>query len=37
MSMMSNSLMPSACETDIAGLIGMQAMALGIGKTICHR
>jgi L-fucose isomerase-like protein len=32
MSMMSNSLMPSACETDIAGLIGMQAMALASGK-----
>lgn len=28
MSMMSNSLMPSACETDIAGVIGMYAMAL---------
>jgi L-fucose isomerase-like protein len=28
MSMMSNKLMPSACETDIAGVIGMYAMAL---------
>ncbi len=32
MSMMSNSLTPSACETDIAGVIGMLAMALGSGK-----
>jgi L-fucose isomerase-like protein len=32
MSMMSNSLMPSACETDIAGLIGMYAMVLASGK-----
>ncbi|PIE33640.1 fucose isomerase [candidate division KSB3 bacterium] len=28
MSMLSNSLKPSACETDITGLIGMYAMAL---------
>lgn len=28
MSMMSNSLMPSACETDIAGVVGMYALAL---------
>lgn len=32
MSMMSNGLMPSACETDIAGVIGMAAMALASGK-----
>lgn len=32
MSMMSNSLMPSACETDIAGVIGMYAMALASNK-----
>jgi L-fucose isomerase-like protein len=28
MSIMSNKLMPSACETDIAGVVGMYAMAL---------
>ncbi len=28
MSMMSNSLMPSACETDIAGVVGMYALVL---------
>lgn len=28
MSMMSNRLMPSACETDIAGVVGMYALAL---------
>jgi L-fucose isomerase-like protein len=28
MSMMSNDLMPSACETDIAGVVGMYALAL---------
>jgi L-fucose isomerase-like protein len=28
MSIMSNGLMPSACETDIAGVVGMYAMAL---------
>jgi L-fucose isomerase-like protein len=28
MSMMSNSLMPSACETDIAGVVGMYALRL---------
>lgn len=32
MSMMSNQLMPSACETDIAGLVGMYAMVLASGK-----
>jgi L-fucose isomerase-like protein len=33
MSMMSNSLMSSACETDIAGVIGMHALALASGKA----
>ncbi len=32
MSMMSNSLIPSACETDIAGAVGMLALALASGK-----
>jgi L-fucose isomerase-like protein len=32
MSMMSNGLMPSACETDVAGVVGMYAMALASGK-----
>jgi L-fucose isomerase-like protein len=32
MSMMSNNLIPSACEVDIAGLIGMYAMVLATGK-----
>ena len=32
MSMMSNNLMPSACETDIAGVVGMHALALASGK-----
>ena len=32
MSIMSNGLMPSACETDIAGVIGMYAMALASSK-----
>ena len=32
MSMMSNALMPSACETDITGAIGMYAMALASGR-----
>ncbi|UCC99802.1 MAG: hypothetical protein JSW66_07940, partial [Phycisphaerales bacterium] len=32
MSMMSNSLMPSACETDIAGVIGMYALTLASGE-----
>jgi L-fucose isomerase-like protein len=32
MSMMSSGLMPSACETDIAGVIGMYAMVLASGK-----
>jgi L-fucose isomerase-like protein len=30
--MMSNQLMPSACETDIAGVIGMYALVLASGK-----
>ena len=32
MSMLSNSLKPSACETDITGLVGMYAMALASNK-----
>jgi L-fucose isomerase-like protein len=32
MSMLSNTLMPSACETDITGAIGMYAMALASGR-----
>jgi L-fucose isomerase-like protein len=32
MSIMSNQLMPSACETDIAGVLGMYAMALASQK-----
>jgi L-fucose isomerase-like protein len=32
MSMMSNILVPSACETDIAGVIGMYALSLASGK-----
>jgi L-fucose isomerase-like protein len=32
MSMMSNDLMPSACETDIAGVVGMYALGLASGK-----
>jgi L-fucose isomerase-like protein len=32
MSMLSNTLRPSACETDITGLIGMVAMVLASGK-----
>ena len=32
MSMMSNALMPSACETDIAGLVGMYALTLASGE-----
>jgi L-fucose isomerase-like protein len=32
MSMMSNGLMPSACETDIAGVVGMYAMVLASGR-----
>ncbi len=32
MSMMSNDLIPSACETDIAGVVGMYALALASGK-----
>lgn len=32
MSLMSNKLMPSACETDIAGVVGMYVMALASQK-----
>jgi len=32
MSMMSNDLIPSACETDIAGVIGMYALTLASGE-----
>jgi L-fucose isomerase-like protein len=32
MSMMSNKLMPSACETDVAGLVGMYVLVLASGK-----
>ena len=32
MSMMSNSLVPSACETDIAGVVAMYALVLASGK-----
>jgi L-fucose isomerase-like protein len=32
MSMMSNEMVPSACETDIAGVVGMYAMTLASGK-----
>ncbi|HLE16040.1 MAG TPA: L-fucose/L-arabinose isomerase family protein [Anaerolineales bacterium] len=32
MSMMSNRLMPSACETDIAGVVAMYALVLASGK-----
>jgi L-fucose isomerase-like protein len=32
MSMMSNSLLPSACETDVAGVVGMYALQLASGK-----
>jgi L-fucose isomerase-like protein len=32
MSMLSNALKPSACETDITGAVGMYAMALASGK-----
>jgi L-fucose isomerase-like protein len=32
MSMMSNNLMPSACETDIAGTVAMMALAYASGK-----
>jgi len=32
MSMMSNALMPSACETDITGAVGMYAMTLASGR-----
>jgi len=32
MSMLSNALMPSACETDITGAIGMYAMQLASGR-----
>ncbi|MFN8459941.1 MAG: L-fucose/L-arabinose isomerase family protein [Anaerolineae bacterium] len=33
MSLMSNKLMPSACETDIAGVVGMVALALASQKA----
>jgi len=33
MSMLSNGLMPSACEVDVAGLTGMYAMVLASGKA----
>jgi L-fucose isomerase-like protein len=32
MSMLSNALSPSACETDVTGLVGMYAMILASGK-----
>ena len=32
MSMMSNKLMPAACETDVAGALGMYALALASGQ-----
>jgi len=32
MSMMSNGLMPSACETDVAGVVGMYALQLASGQ-----
>ena len=32
MSMLSNKLLPSACETDITGLVGMYAMVLASGE-----
>lgn len=32
MSMMSNGLMPSACEVDVAGLVGMYVLQLATGK-----
>jgi L-fucose isomerase-like protein len=32
MSMMSNSLMPSACETDMVGMVGMYALQLASGS-----
>ena len=32
MSMMSNSLIPSGCETDVAGVVGMYALMLASGK-----
>ena len=33
MSMMSNGLVPSACETDVAGVVAMYALALASGKA----
>jgi L-fucose isomerase-like protein len=33
MSMLSNTLIPSACETDVTGAVGMVAMALASGKA----
>lgn len=32
MSMLSNALSPSACETDVAGLVGMHALVLASGR-----
>ena len=32
MSMMSNNLLPSACEVDVCGVVAMQAMALASGS-----
>jgi len=32
MSMLSNSLLPSACETDVTGVVGMLALQLASGK-----
>ena len=32
MSMLSNNLLPSACETDVTGVIGMLALQLAVGK-----
>jgi L-fucose isomerase-like protein len=32
MSMLSNKLVPSACETDVAGVVGMYALALASGQ-----
>ena len=34
MSMLSNALVPSACETDITGLVGMHAMVQASGKLV---
>ena len=37
MSMMSNHLLPSACETDMIGMIGMYILQLASGDTQRHR